>query len=427
MSYITYAPKLNHGGAAQYNATYRYWQYKDDVVSNYLYLDGSTLATPTVSGTATATLRTVDGPKGGEIVFSSKDPSNKPLTGRNNPPYYRIANGATATSPIKFNFSRNLSLDYWSSITIRQVGGSPVAGKFKLRSSGTNERIFSFTTAGTGWANFNFQNLVDGVAGAGGDPVWASITEIEFTLDTVSTSIDVAFVQTANTVQQLIGYQPNIEYGCISEAEIEDIMESADIQCGQRVEGKIPTSDAVSVVIKSQTEDPEAMALRTGEVVIQERHYYDITYNSATIGRRAVSAGVTTIDSGLDIVNVYYGDIKLARVESATNVPVNGFHYTGTTLTTNTTQIATGQILTIKAKVSAIMNVRKRKALKLAPLGELTFDRKTKQKITKIIVMPKAQPMIEPESAGDVDTVGTKYFAYFDNATDSYYTEGYQG
>jgi hypothetical protein len=200
MSNINYAPKLNHGGAAQYNATYRYWQYKDDVVSNYLYLDGSTLATPTVSGTATATLRTVDGPKGGEIVFSSKDLTNAPLTGRNNPPYYRIANGATATSPIKFNFSRNLSLDYWSSITIRQVGGSSVAGKFKLRSSGTNERIFSFTTAGTGWANFNFQNLVDGVAGAGGDPVWASITEIEFTLDTVSTSIDVAFVQTANTL-----------------------------------------------------------------------------------------------------------------------------------------------------------------------------------------------------------------------------------
>jgi hypothetical protein len=41
--------------------------------------------------------------------------------------------------------------------------------------------------------------------------------------------------------------------------------------------------------------------------------------------------------------------------------------------------------------------------------------------------MPKAQPMIEPESAGDVDTVGTKFFAYFDNASDSYYTEGYQG
>jgi hypothetical protein len=140
-----------------------------------------------------------------------------------------------------------------------------------------------------------------------------------------------------------------------------------------------------------------------------------------------VSAGVTTIDSGLDIVNVYYGDIKLAKVESATNVPVNGFHYTGTTLTTNTTQIATGQILTIKTKVSAIMNVRKRKALKLAPLGELTFNRKTKQGITKIVVMPKAQPMIEPESAGDVDTVGTKFFAYFDNASDSYYTEGYQG
>jgi hypothetical protein len=96
-------------------------------------------------------------------------------------------------------------------------------------------------------------------------------------------------------------------------------------------------------------------------------------------------------------------------------------------LTTNTTQIANGQILTIKTKVSAIMNVRKRKALKLAPLGELTFNRKTKQGITKIVVMPKAQPMIEPESAGDVDTVGTKFFAYFDNASDSYYTEGYQG
>jgi hypothetical protein len=428
MSQIVYPQKLNHGGAAQFTekpSTWRGYQYKDDVSNNFLYLDGSTLGTATVSGTATATLRTVDSPKGGETIFSSRDLTNIPFTGRKDTPYYRIGNGATATSPIKFNFVRNLSLDYWAAITIRQVGGSPVAGKFKIRSSGTNERIYSFTTTGTGWAKFQFQTLIDGIVGAGGEPVWASITEIEFTLDTLNTSIDVAFVETANTVDQIIGFLKSVEYGCISEAEMEDVAEAADIRCGQKVDGKIPTSDSVSVTLKTMTEDPNAMALRTGEVIVQELFFYDQLYNNATVGRRAVASSTTTIAAGLDIVAVYFGDVKLERVTSASNIPVNGYFYSGTSLQTNATQVADGQILTIKIRVSSVVNTRKRRPLRLALIGELTVSRKTRQGIYKTIVAPKAQPMIEPESAGDVDTVGTKFFMYYDSATDSYYQEGY--
>ena len=428
MSNIINAPILQHGGSKQLAVKptiYRYYQTKAERLNNYLFLDGSSLATPTVSGTATATLRTVDGPKGGPVVFSSKDLTNIPLTPKDSPNYYRIGNGATATSPIKFPFARNMGLDYWAGITIRQVGGSPVSGKFKLRSSGTNERIYSFTTSGTAWANVFYQTLVDGVAGAGGEPVWASITEIEFTLDTLNTQIDVAFLQTANTTKQLIGVVQDQPYKCTTEAEMEDVAEQADIICAQKVEGKIPTTDTVSIVLKTQGEDPQAMALRTGDVVVQDRFYYDSVYNSTTVRRRAVSAGVTTVDAGLDIVHVYYGDIKLERVFSASNVPTNGYFYNGTSLTTNTTQIANGQILTIVIKASAIMNTRKRSALQLAPVGELSISRETQQGIFKTYLCPKAQPMIEPESAGDVDTVGTKFFIYYDSATDSYYQEGY--
>jgi hypothetical protein len=427
MSNILNTPILNHGGAKQYAvvpSVLRYYQTKAEKLNNYLFLDGSSLATPTVSGTATATLRTVDGPKGGDIVFSSKDLTNIPLTSKNSPNYYRIGNGATATSPIKFPFAKNMSLDYWAGISIRQVGGSAVAGKFKIRSSGTNERIYSFTT-GANWANVFYQTLIDGVAGAGGEPVWASITEIEFTLDTLNTEIDVAFVQTANTTKQLIGVLQDQPYKCPTEAEMEDVAEAADIRCAQMVEGKIPTTDTVSVILKTMGEDPNAMALRTGNIVVQDRHYYDSLYNSNTVGKRAVSSGVTTIDTGLDIVNVYYGDIKLERVFSASNIPVNGYFYTGTSLSTNTTQIANGQILTITTRASVITSTRKRSALQLAPVGELTMSRETQQGIFKTYLCPKAQPMIEPESAGDVDTVGTKFFIYYDSATDSYYQEGY--
>jgi hypothetical protein len=421
MSLATIATtSITSAGTKQFNEYPIYfagYQVKDDTLTNKLYTEGSSAYSATAVATGTTTIQTSRKPLAGDLyntVFNPADTSvNVPLVAKGKD-YTRIT-GTSINDGAKWTVSWDLSADNIFTIVLKSAGTS-VAGKLKIRSSASNESVCAFTTSSTAntWERKSFDFKTNGATGVTftGTPVFTAITEIEVTLDAITTSVDVAMIYGAGNTLQLIGNRLDYAHPCISEMAFENALEKADLLCGQQVVESTGTSRAISVKIGAKKKDIEAEAIAMGNVIKYKSGYFLELINDTNVGNKAVTAGAITLASGLNIARVYIEGVgNLKKADSATSITEGGYFYTGTTLTIST--IHNGKVPTIYIFNLKSVLTTQIKDLELGYVGWLQIPRKLLNGKYQYVTCKKAQVMLEPETmAEDYDQMNFMYNIY---------------
>lgn len=410
------------------------YQCLDDGITNKLYFDGSYFDSlganvGTGSETTQTTNRPVDGNLYDNLYYYDNTEAQRPLVGQSLN-YKRIACGGTENGGRVYSYLANLSNANWAVIVVKSTG-TGVAGKFKIRSSSGNKSVCAFTTSATAntWERkiFDFKN--NGTPGVTftGSPVFTAITQLEITLDAISTSVDVAMVYFANNYLEIIGNELKIRQTCISEYAIERTLDTAFLTCKQQEERGTGTGKSVmfNVGTKKQNITVEGMAL--GDIVQGRTVYTTEVINSANVGNRAITAGVIALTPNLNIDTVFIGDQQLASYHTATGVPLNGFHYNSTSgdLTVNTAY--NNKVPTIKVNSAINLPSIQDKGLKLGYVGAFRAKITVNENKYKLYTAKKAQIMFNDIAVNeDYDQENYSYKVYKDN-DDVYMTKSLYG
>lgn len=409
MSFIPTTVTQTSGGTkqfAEYPIIFKFYQVKDSIISNKLYTDGSSAYPATAVGTGSFSTVESRLPLAGDLYETVYNPANSvsqvPVVGRQRN-YTRVNCGGTVNGGAKWTVTWNLTSENWFAIAVKAPTSS-VAGKLKIRSTASNEYVLAFTTSATAntWETKYFDFKTSGSTGVTitGVPVPATITEVEVTLDVISTSCDVAFLYATNIPQQIIGQTVTFTMPCVSEFAFENTLETADLICNQQVEQSLSTGRTISIKVGTKAKDVIAQSYALGDVPLRQTGRFLELYNSNTIGNRSISAGVMTIGSGLDLASVFIDGVgTLHPVNSATNVPEGGYHYTGSTLTFNTIHNGKVPVIHIFNTISKL--TRSIKNLELGYVGFLQVPRRFENGKIEYITVPKAQVMLDAEGFND--------------------------
>jgi len=383
------------------------YQTSDKIQTNLLYTANSTAFPTTTTGTGSITTMSSSYPLSADKFETIYNPANTssqiPLVGTQRD-YVRFSAGGTASGTYaKTLVNWDMTLDNWFTIVVKSSGTS-VAGKVKLRSSGTNERIYTFTTNATAntWEKKVFDMRNDGTAGVGGEPVWASITEVEVTLDTNSTVVDFALVYGANNISQIIGEEIPLRISCVSEASFEDAVDQADLLCNQQTAQKIATGRSATFKVASKKQNLEAEGLGLGDIIKMKKNYFLEVLNDTNVGNKSISAGAITLPASLKIASVFIeGQGTLKAKNNTSNLDVGAYNYNSTTgvITFNTGHDG-------KVPVITILNLTSKptvegKNLETGLVGWLQVPRNTESGKYRYLISNKAQLMLEPESFND--------------------------
>jgi hypothetical protein len=420
MSLVITTNPITTAGTKQFGGdkpiTFTGYQVKDTLLNNKLYTDNSTAYPATVVGTATITTVSSRFPLSGDLfetVFNPGDAiSQVPLVGQQRD-YINI--NATATNGgCKFSVAWDMSQDNWFAV-VNKSSSTSVAGKVKVRSSASQESVLSFTTSATAqtWKVDLYDFKTNGASGVTftGTPVFTGITEIEITLDAISTA-DIALVYGANNYSQIIGSKIAYKHACVSEADLQMTMEISDLLCNQQVEQRTGSGRNVQFTIGSKKKDLEAQAFAMGDVLRRKLGYFIELLNDQNVGGKAVAAGTITLPASQNIALVEIDGVgTLKPYHSATNVPVGAYHYTGTTLTVNT--LYNGKIPTIYIWNRVSKLTRQVRNLELGYVGFLQVPRKTESGKYEYVTSTKAQVSLEAEGFNDdFDQVNFLYSVY---------------
>lgn len=409
MSYIPTTVSQTSGGTKQfgeYPIIFKFYQTKDSIVNNKLYTDGSSAYPATAVGTGSVSTVESRLPLAGDLYETVYNPANSsnqvPVVGKQRN-YTRVNCGGTANGGAKWNVNWDLSAENWFAIAVKATATS-IAGKVKVRSSASNEYSLAFTTSATAntWETKYFDFKTSGSTGVTitGSPVPTTITEIEVTLDVLSTSCDVALVYGTSIPQQIIGQAITFMMPCVSEFAFENTLETADLLCNQQVKQSLSTGRTISVKVGTKSKDVIAQAYALGDVPKRKAGRFLELYNSTNVGNRAISAGAVTVGSGLDFASIYIDGVgTLHPVNSATNVPEGGYHYTGSTLTFNT--VHNGKTPTIYIFNTITKVTRTIQNLELGYVGYLQIPRRFENGKIEYITVPKAQVMLDTEGFND--------------------------
>lgn len=396
------------------------YQTTDTLISNKLYTDNSSAYPATVVGTGSVSVVSTGLPLAGEKFDTVYNPANTsssiPLVGKNRD-ITRVACGGTADGGAKWSVNWDMTMDNWFAIVVKSSSTS-IAGKLKVRSSGANESVLSFTTSATAntWEVKKFDFKTDGASGVAftGTPVFSTITEIEITLDVISTSVDVALVYGANNLSQIIGEVITIKHTCVSEASFEHTLDQAELLCGQQVVSKTGSSKAVSLKIGSKKKDIETQAVALGDVIQMKKDYFLELYNDSNVGNKSFSAGAMTLIASLKIASVEIDGVGVLKpVDSATSVPEGAYHYDSSTgvLTVNT--LYNGKVPTIFILNYISKKTRTSRNLDLGLVGWLQMPRRSENGKFEYITAKKAQLSLEAEGFNDdFDQVNYMYNIY---------------
>lgn len=433
MSNILATIPVTHAGAKQWNnypILFKYYQYKDTHISELLYLEGSTAYPGTIVLSATATIQTTNFPISGEILYhpshtlSAVDgfTTRSPLVGRKID-YTRITTTAV-NSGIRYSVAWDMSNDNWL-VVVHKSSSASIAGKVKVRSSSGNESVSSFTTSATAntWQPSVFNFKTNGATGVNitGSPVYTAINEIEITLDAASVA-DIGAIYAVNSYGQIIGRILGYSHNCVSEVELENVLETAELMCGQQVEKITSTGRKFSLKVSGKKFDMEVESSAMGSPLETRTVYVEETINSDIIGKRIITSGTITILANQNISSVYIDGVQFSRVTSATLVPIRGYHYNSTTgvMTFNTENNT--KLPFIKINNTRSMIVRTVRNLELGYYGYLQAPRTAEESgVIDYIICEKAMNMLNAETmADDFDSMSVTYNVFSNNGVYAY-------
>lgn len=421
MSLAIATTPITSAGAKQFSdlvIQYTAYQVKDTILENKLYLDNSSAYPATVVGTATLTTVTSRKPLAGDLYNTVYTPAdiavNVPLVGQSR--NYTNINATAINGGAKWSVNWNMSNDNWFSIVVKSTSTS-VAGKLKIRSSASNESVCTFTTSATAntWERKTFDFKTNGATGVTwtGTPVFTGITEIEVTLDAISTA-DVAFVYGANNLSQLVGAKLSYAHPCVSEFAMENTLEMADYLCGQQVIGSTGTGRTINIKIAALKKDIEANAIGLGDVVKVKSNYVQELVNDTNVGNKAFSAGTLTITANQIISRIYVEGVgQLKEADSATTVAERAYHYNSSTGVITVNTLYNGKVPTIYIWNNKALLTTQVKNLELGYVGYLSIPRKLEGGKYQYIICRQAQVMMEAETmADDGDKLNFMYKIY---------------
>jgi hypothetical protein len=318
------------------NVAWDAYQTSDRDIDTKLYTDGSSLYTAisTAVSAGTETFKSVDGPVVGDAYdttyYYTDTEVQRPLVGQQRNTVVITAPAINAGRLYDTNF--NLANKNHFVLVVKSSGTS-VAGKVKIRSTASNESVCAFTTSATAntWERKIFDFKVSGSTGVTftGTPNFAVVCDVEITLD-VASNVEVALLYFVDSYEQIIGNVLKTRINCVSEYGIERSVDQADLICRQQVERSTISKKSLEIKVSTKKQDLATKGLGMGTQVINRTAYIIETVNSTNVGAKTISAGAITLNVGadLDIIDMVLIDgNRLISYDSATNVPVNGYHY----------------------------------------------------------------------------------------------------
>jgi hypothetical protein len=312
------------------------YQTKDTgLLSNFVYLNGSSTLARVAVATGTETQNSTNGPVVATQFNGAYDPATptvKPQVAQSYD-YTTItaaANNDGSTYKVTMDLSRD-GLTGVASAVIRSGAGTAISGKIKLRSSVGNESVYAFTTpATTAWTTFTWNPQV---AGSGvtltGTPVFSGITLLEITLDALSTSVDVAMVSTANHNKLVIGEKFEFKVLNPDSADFKYGFETAVREAYQQQVGKTATGKKPTFEFSTTLQNLILRALVTGTMTKRGQKY--ITTRINNVGQKTIAAGAVTFSTGLLISSVVVNNQILQPVATTALVTQDSYNYNSST------------------------------------------------------------------------------------------------
>lgn len=424
MSNVYATSTITSAGSKQVlNFDFDGYQVKDTLISNKLYLDGSSYENGlgTAVGTATTSIEYTNTPLAGELfgtVYDVTDTeANRPLVGLKKD-VRKITTTVVDTGRI-YTVNWNMSLDSWFVFVVKSTGTS-VAGKIKIRRSSGNEVVCPFTTSATAntWtrAIFDFKNITP--TGNPGLNNWTDITEVEITLDAAN-NITGAMFYAVPDYSMIIGNRVMIRTRCINEFAITNTIETANLMCKQEVEQTTATGRTFEITSGAKKKDVESNAIALGDLLTREVNQMIDIVNSNEFGKRAFTTdsgqASITLPIGLNLHSVYANETNLKPFHSATAVPTGAYFYDSATgkLTVNIGYV--NKIPTVEINNAATLPTYSVKGLELGFVGKLRIQRKLENGKRQLWTQNKVQVVLDSEGMNeDFDQDNFKYMVYKD-------------
>lgn len=398
-------------GTKQFGAIPPIWvgyQTKESALSNITYFDNNSLAPITAVATGTFSVITTNKLKAADLfntVYNPEDGNTDVPLVTQSRNYVRITSAA-ANDGAKITLATpwDISNDNWITVVLSSPGTS-IAGKLKVRTSTGNEFVYAFTTSATANTRtaYKFQPIT-GFTGVTitGTPVRTNITELEITLDAITTSVDVFVAYSCNDLLQTIGEKISIAMDCLTDFGMEENLETADRICNQLVEAKVATGRSITGTFKTQKKNLLQYALANGGLPQNSLVRVSAVANSETIGKRAISAGAVTLGTGLKILRIIMPDgTVLNEYGLTTDLDTTMYNYNSSTgvLTVNTAY--NGRIPTVYVANSIALNNFSTTGLELGYVGYMTLARRTESGTFEYKTASKAQLVSIKEAKQD--------------------------
>jgi len=411
---IKYTTPYTTAGTKQFETlAFKHYQYKDTVIVNKVYWDDSSNFPISNIATGTNAQESVNLPVSGEIVYSPT--TSAPLVGqaRNVTKISATAADDGAELTVAWDMTND---DYF--VIVLKSSGTSTAGVVNIKdSTGTAYSTCSFTTSATAntWEKFVFDFKNDSASNVAitGTPDYTDITDIEITLDTLSTDATVAMTYSVNNLNQVIGTAITLDYTtCPSASTLTQNFETTDLVCKQLTKRKIATGRAPTLELTNKTEDLLRSAAVNGSAVKRDSQYvfekiYGTEFNSS-----AIAAGAISLGTGLVIGLVKIGERTLSPVPDATLVSATSYHYATSTGTMTFATSNNGETPTVWAENSVTLDNFDVAGLELGYIGRMYITRVSEQGTKIYNTAYKAQLTIGDESGADDGDEITTSFAF---------------
>lgn len=423
MSFNAVRQGYRTAGTKQFNADglFPLWtgyQTKDKSTNKY-YFDNSTAYPLTAVATGTTTEQTDNKPVQGDLYGTLFNPdsnfNNKPMVDSNR--NYRRITAASPNDGAKMTVSADLSKVRWA-VLVAKSPDTSVAAKLKIRSSASNESVCSFTTSSTAntWEVFPFKFREDGSTGVTFTeiPVFTGITEIEITVDTTD-SIDAYMLYFVYDYKEIIGAKLDLPFFCLTEAAVEDNLETSNIVCNQLTAAKTGTSREITATLTTNKKTYSNFAYGLGTVMANTQQYVPEPYSNETFNTKTVASNTITVASGLKIAGVFIDGIPCVDVteysSTAADIPAYSYAYSSTTMTFN--PVHNGKVVTILIDNQKYIDSVDITGLELGYVGYLRLPRRTLSGTWTYLLAGNAQVMLNTETFNDDgDTIPVQFSIY---------------
>jgi hypothetical protein len=299
----------------------RGYQTNQTLLSNYAYWDNSSVYPITQIATGVVVVTNITPPTQTSQT-AIWDPANGvnsvPRVGENRSYATITADAANdgASIPVTWNLTNDGTTGVASAV-IRSTAGTAVSGKIVLQSTSGNSSTYAFTTnADSNWQTITWtpQVLGNGVT-LTGVPAFSGITSVNVTLNTISTSVDVALISTANNQMLVLGNPFAISLRNIDSADFKMGLEATAREAYQQQYGMTATAKKPTFTIETTLQNDFIKALFSGVMLKNGSYYKTTVINSANVNNQAISGSGTLVNSSLIGKPTPFAEVRIGANE----------------------------------------------------------------------------------------------------------------